>query len=1262
MGMKRIFVFLSLSLVLTLAGFSQGLTVKFRTIDTDNGLSDGTVKVILKDQQGYIWMGTSDGLNRYNAYSFEIFKNTNEVNQLAGNNITALVEDWEGNLWIGTSTGLSFFNPKSETFTNYFHSPRDAKSISSNTIQNITIDSQNQVWISTPTGLNTLRPETGQVIRYSHQPNDPAVLSSNAVMGVVEQPNGTFWVITNKGVEQLIDKSGQTQKYYFLSDNTDIEVLSHFKDSKNQIWIGTVNRGVFIFNLNTKKFQQFSETTGLSSNMVRAIQEDSNGRIWIGTDGGGISIYDPITNKFQYLANDPYDNKSLTSNAIYSIYPDDADNVWIGTFKMGINLYSPVLSKFSTYQHKPGLANSLSNNSVLGVTGDREGNIWIATDGGGLDRFNPQTEEFKHYIHSKTNPNSISTNVVKAAYVDRQGMVWLGTYLGGLNRLDPKTNTFRRYINRPNDPESLGDNMVWAICEDHQDNFWIGTLNTGLELLDRQTGKFTKFSHDPNDKRSISSNTIYIIFEDSRKNLWIGSQSDGLNIFDRQKKEFIRFINNPDSNESLMSNNIRAIAEDSKGNLWIGTTEGLCSYDYQTGNFLKSSVNTQLKNPVVNGIVSDPQGRLWLSGVKGLTVFDPTTLEVQHYDKNDGLQGNEFNYTSSYLSASGRIYFGGLNGFSSFDPDQVNESNFSPQIVFTELKVYDKVIEKNDKFNNRILYDLPLNDLEKITLTHKENVFSMAFSSLDYIAPDRNRYQYKLSGFDENWIEVNSSKREAVYMNLSPGEYLFTVKGTNSDGNWSINEKSIKMIILPPWWKTWWFRVLMIILIVSIISYISTNRKRQRRIAREALEQKVSEATSHILTQKEELQIQQESLQMAITETEFVIREAVQSGNFNARISLDQKTGEWRQLGEAINQLFAAVTAPFSEINHIVNQMAKGDLTPRYEAEANGEVQQLAENLNQSLNELSGLLSEIVGKVEVIGVSSQDMLISSEEMSNNTGEIASAISEMSKGAQDQVQKVDEASALIENILQFSGSVGEQADLINKTAEKGVLNSTKGMSLIQKVEAEMKDIATYSKNTDQSIHELTQRSNEISRILRLIRDIATQTNLLALNAAIEAAQAGDAGRGFAVVATEIRKLAENSKEATKEIEKMISGIQDETKTTATLIGQMGKKIKIGEEATMEATHSFEEIASSYAQTLEISKHIVDATRQQTNYIGNVLSISEGVVVIAEETAAGTEEMAASSAELSAGMTTLTDKNKAVSQIVNDLIEKVRRFKI
>ncbi|MEP1781945.1 methyl-accepting chemotaxis protein [Reichenbachiella sp.] len=403
-----------------------------------------------------------------------------------------------------------------------------------------------------------------------------------------------------------------------------------------------------------------------------------------------------------------------------------------------------------------------------------------------------------------------------------------------------------------------------------------------------------------------------------------------------------------------------------------------------------------------------------------------------------------------------------------------------------------------------------------------------------------------------------------------------------------------------------------------------------------------------------------DNLKNVLDETKEVVGVAGEEGDLSARIQTEGKQGGWKDLSEAVNKLLNSISTPLMTVDTIAKAMAEGDLTRRLTAESTGDMAKLSNNLNMALDNLNELLASIAEYADIIDESSSEMNVVSEEMNTNTKEIASAISEMSNGAQTQVSKVDESSNLVEGILRSSNEMGDRAETINNAAKLGVTSSEKGLEMVNKVVFNMVDISEYSAKTQSSINVLMERSTEITRVLGVITEIASQTNLLALNAAIEAAQAGDAGRGFAVVAEEIRKLAEDSRNSAKEIEKLINDVQSDTKEAASVIEIMGTSVKNGDQASKDASDVFKDIADTSDKTFSLSQEILQGAKLQVQDINAVVAITENVVVIAEETAAGTEQVASSATELSSGMMGYTEKSQKLADVATKLKEGLKKF--
>lgn len=1248
----------------------QGTLIKFDHLGTDEGLASGTVNSVLRDSKGYVWIGTIDGLNRYNGFEITTFKHDlKDRGSIVGNTVYAVKEDKEGLIWIATDQGLSVFDWEKEEFKTYINDPQNEKSLSNNHLRDVFVDSQGRVLLASKGGgVSVYEREADEFMNFTTSSASTKAISSDLTFSIIEDKPDFYWIGLNGGGLEYFDlKSGTFSSIIYDPNFPDIitDRKPLLKDSDGDIWIGTDGWGVYKWDVSEQVFSSFKHlpgVDGLSKNIITSFHEDWLGRIWIGTDGSGVDIYEVSTAKFTHLKSEFYDNNSLSSEAIRRIYEDVAGTIWVSTFRGGVNIYSPFRYKFNAFKHIPNNNNSLSFNSVIAIGETSDGYLWFGTDGGGLDQYDPATGDFRHYTSDLENRNSLSGNVIKSITEDKEGNLWLGTYSAGVTRYDRSRNRFYRYAPEPGNLTSLNDNHVWCMMEDKNGDFWLGTLSGGLAKYNREEDDFKHYRRNDTEPHAVASDYIRVLFEDDKGRFWVGTGDEGLDLFDPNSETFKHYPYLPDQSNGIPDGDIRAIFNRSNGELWIGTTNGIATYNENSDVFELHEINDRLSNKVIAGLLEDDNGKIWISTSGGLVQYNPVNDEIRVYDKQDGLVGNEFNYTSSVKAKSGKLYFGNLDGVNSFYPGQLEPNKFNPEVVLTDFKLFDQSISTGIELNGRVLFERSLEVAEKITLYHNENSFSLEFASLDYTAPTRNKYSHRLESFDSGWNDSQGQSRDATYTNMDPGVYTFVVRGSNSDGIWSSNDRSLTIEILPPWWGTWWFRIIVLLLTFSIVTVAIRWRIKTVKNQKEELEQKVNEATSKMALQNEQLQKQQENLQAAIEETNFIINEAVESGNYSARIEVEDKKGEWKELGLSINHLFESIMSPFGSITDIVNSMAENNLSRRYESEARGDVKLLTDSLNKALNNMSLLLLEIVRQVEYIGQSSQEMTITSEEMNTSTAEIATSIEEMTKGAQDQVQRIDESSGLLEAILTFSNNMSEQAEAINQAANLGVQRSDAGKVLIEKVESNMQSVAKSSKASNEAVNVLAERSGKISSILNVIKDIAGQTNLLSLNASIEAAKAGESGRGFAVVANEIRGLASKSNTSAKEIEIMIEEVQSAIGKTNDLISSMSGDINEGVQVAKEASEAFADLAVSYSQTLNLSEQIVEATNQQTNDVSNVVGAMEGVAVISEQTAAGTEEVAASSSELSAGMSQYTAKTKEVSDIAESLTSKVRLFKL
>jgi ligand-binding sensor domain-containing protein/DNA-binding CsgD family transcriptional regulator len=521
----------------------------------------------------------------------------------------------------------------------------------------------------------------------------------------------------------------------------------------------------------------------LSGNWIRSIYQDRSGIIWIGTVEAGISKFNPDQKKFSHHRSIPGRDDSLGSNLVYSFLESPPGILWIGTLD-GLERLDRETNAYDHFRADPGMPGTLSHNIIRCIHADRQGTLWLGTDGGGLARFDRQSGRVTAFLNDPLEPGSLSCNRVRTVLEDRAGNFWIGTFGGGLELMDRRQHsTFSHHRFDPGDPGSLGNNVVLALLEAHDGTLWIGTYGGGLNRLDRETGKFTRFRNDAGDRSSLSNDYVLCVHEDSTGNIWAGTWGGGLSKLDREKGTFSHFT----TSDGLASDKILGILEDAAGNLWLTTYEGLSR-------------------------------------------FSPRTRQCRNYEASDGLQGNKFNNGAQYKNRNGEMFVGGANGFNVFDPLSIFDNTYVPPVRITSFKV----------LNREVKMPRPVWETGEIVLQHQDTLFSLEFAALDYTAPEKNRYAYKLEGLTEDWIHTDSRRRMASFSRLPAGNYVFKVRGSNSDGLWNEQETSLVIRVRGPWWKSWWF-LLLLTGAVLLISY-ELSRTRIRRLAarirtEEAMEQ-----------------------------------------------------------------------------------------------------------------------------------------------------------------------------------------------------------------------------------------------------------------------------------------------------------------------------------------------------------------------------------------------------------------------------------------
>ena len=835
--------------------FSQSTDLIFEQIFLDHGLSQSIVKCILQDEIGFMYFGTEDGLNRYDGYNFTVIRNDPEnLNSISYIDINTIFEDHLGNIWIGTfNAGLNKFDPDNNTVTRFVNEPNNINSISHNNINAIIEDNDGAIWIGTDNGLNKLfledtTKEKYSISRYNNNVNNPNSLGNNVVHTIHQDRFGIMWIGTEGGLDKLIpgqQNQGNLVFKHYRHNAFDPKSLSHnfirtiYEDAQEVLWIGTDSGLNMLYEDNEEiKFVVYkhdpNEINSISHNEIYALCQDLSGILWIGTNGGGINLFDTESKQFTRYMHDPQDERSLSYNEIRSLYRDRSGIMWIGTYGGGIDKVSGGKQKFLLYKSRPKDKNSLSHPIIWSICEDDIGVLWIGTHGGGLDRLDRTSNNYEHFKNNPNDPKSLSNNIVRMVFIDTEGTLWLGTHGGGVNKFDPRTKSFTNIKNEPGNSNSLGHNEIRDIYRDKSGILWIGTYGKGMDRFDEVNGTFVHYRNDPENSESISNDFIRVIYESNSGVLWIGTEGGGLNKFDKESETFKSYRSDPNDSLSISNDYIFTIHEDKSGTLWLGTWGGgLNKFDPIKETFENYTIKDGLPSEAIYGILEDENGNFWLSTNNGLSRFNPKDKKFKNYNVKDGLQNNEFNGGSYFKSKSGEMFFGGITGFNAFYPENIKDNTFIPPTVITSFQ----------KFNKEVEFDKPIYSIDQIDLSYEDYVFSFEFASLDFSAPEKNKYLYKMEGLDKDWILTSSSRRFVTYTTLPPGDYIFKVKGSNSDGIWNETGASIHITIHPPFWVTWWFRGILLLIIVLGVYLLYKKRVKNLEEKRKALAERLEEKT-----------------------------------------------------------------------------------------------------------------------------------------------------------------------------------------------------------------------------------------------------------------------------------------------------------------------------------------------------------------------------------------------------------------------------------
>ncbi|MES2734475.1 MAG: two-component regulator propeller domain-containing protein [Bacteroidota bacterium] len=866
--------------------------VQFTHYGTHEDISSGYILSIIQDREGFVWAGTLNGLNKFDGYKFKTYTHDpKQKGSLSGNTILTLFEDSRGDLYVGTEeAGLNVLDRNTDSFTHYTNQPGDLTSLGSNRITSMVEDRAGKLWVGTDKGgLAYFDRNTKRFTSFRHSDQNPNSLSSNEIQALAEDKQGNLWIGTKKNGLCVWDVQRKKFTFYHhqpkqagsLSGDAINQI---FVDREGRIWIATDNAGLERFDQASGSFVHYAALLNhpyphkISNNTVKGIAQDKNGQLWVATYLG-VNLLNPRTNQFNLYLENPSNPTSLISNSAISVFCDREDNIWIGTTS-GLDRKDSGNSNFLHYRHNPNDSTSLGWTNVNLIYTDKRGNIWVGT-GSGFDLFDRNTHRFKHFKDSQTQLGDI-----RAFYEDRKNRFWIANWTG-LHLFDRDKGVIVQSLTHinPKDPASGEMGGIAYMEEDAQGNFWVMSWHKGVFLFKPEEKTFYPLQWKG---KYIPTADLFSFHADPDGTLWIGTAVEGLFQINQAKGIYKNYTHQESNPQSISDNFVQCLYQDKKGNLWIGTRGGINLIDRKKGTFT-AYLGGHLSNSVLE-ILEDAKGLLWISSVKGIYQFDSNKRAFKNYTVEDGLQHNQFTYHAASLLPTGEMLFGGPNGLNVFHPDSLRKNTAIPPVYITNFQLFNKSVSVGEAGSPLQKH---ITQTKEIVLSHEQTVFSLEFAALNYVNSKKNQYAYQLEGFDKNWNYVGTN-RSATYTNLDPGTYTFRVKASNNDGVWNETGASIQITIIPPFWKTGWFRGASVLLMIAFVLAGYRYKTYQFTLRNRELEAKVAERTGKIEQQKQIIEQQRDNLQQ--------LNQEISQQNEMLERKVEERTQELQASNEALRQ------------------------------------------------------------------------------------------------------------------------------------------------------------------------------------------------------------------------------------------------------------------------------------------------------------------------------------------------------------------------
>ena len=839
----------------------------FEHLTVRDGLSQSTVEGFLQDSQGYLWIATESGLDRYDGNSLRVYRRERgDPHALASDYIWTIAEDARTDLWLATDGGgVAHWQRRSDQFELFRHDPARPDSLASDSVRTLLIDASGSIWAGTlDRGLDLLDPATGVARHFRHRDDDPHSLAADAVFALYRDRSGGIWIGTDGGLSRYDPATGGFSNYGKSSDGaglSDLQVRAIREDHTGALWIGTMRGGLNRLEPGSGRVTSFrhdaANPRSLSHDRVSAILEDAAQRLWVGTPDG-LNLFDRESESFVRYGNDASNPQSLRNSYVMfnALYQDRGGVLWVGTRGGGASHWNPDSWSLGHYRSA-----AFHDVDVGGFADDGAGRVWVGTIGSGLIEIDTRAGTERRYGHD-TPALRLSDDRIMALLYDHHGTLWVGTMAGGLDQVELATGKVRVWKAAADDPHALPADGVMTLYQDRLGNVWVGTFGGGLASISPASGELTRYPVGADSGTSLSDGRASAIAEDAHGNLWVGTVGGGLNLLDRASGQFYHYRRDDRDPASLSDDAVYALHVDRGGDVWVGTRSG--GVDRVLGSSAApqsvrfENYSSALPSRAVFGIESDGEGGLWLSTANGLVRLDPRTRALRVYHEWNGLQGEDFDIGAHYEDRDGNLFFGGSNGFNAFSPAAVRFSSTPPRVVLTS------VVRLNTTLPER---DLPGRS-RPLELAYDDKLVSFGFAALDFASPANNRYSYRLDGFDSSWVDAGSQHR-ATYTNLGAGQYTLRVRAATADGDWGADQLAIPVQVAPAPWNTMWARLAYLAAALLLLAWAwraqSARRRRARRYSRH-LEETVQQRTHELKERNAQLQV------LSRAKSEFVAR------------------------------------------------------------------------------------------------------------------------------------------------------------------------------------------------------------------------------------------------------------------------------------------------------------------------------------------------------------------------------------------------------